>query len=122
MKHKQKRVQALFLNNLNKDSHYLQVSTYFKDQIISEYFFLPAKKDWQISALAPTDSVVQSGQIKKIKALSYANYGLFNVIKCIHFFDHSLESRAEIRQNLGTILMVKMLSMYLPVINFNFLV
>ena len=44
------------------------------------------RKNLTISAL-----VVKS---KKIKALSYINYGVFNVIKCLYFFD--LATRAEI--------------------------
>ena len=55
------------------------------------------EKIWQISTLA---QYLKSGQIKKIKALSYINYGLFNVIKCLYFFwfDHSLGAMAEICQ------------------------
>ena len=50
------------------------------------------KKIWQISALAPKE-LKRSGQIKKIKALSYINYGLFNVVKWPYFFD--LGARAD---------------------------
>ena len=53
----------------------------FKGQIISESIFFTNKKIWQISALAPKEWSNQ----KKIKALSYINYGLFNV-KCLYFF------------------------------------
>ena len=54
-----------------------------KGQIVSEYISLPTKKKLQVSALAPKEWSNQ-----KIKALSYKdNSGLFDLIKCLYFFD-----------------------------------
>ena len=49
---------------------------------------------WTKIATKKFDNFCPGGQIKKIKALSYINYGVFNVIKCLYFFD--LTTRAEI--------------------------
>ena len=49
---------------------------------------------WTKVATKNFDNFCPGGQIKKIKALSYINYGVFNVIKCLYFFD--LTTRAEI--------------------------
>mgnify|MGYP007015881821 CR=1 FL=1 len=40
------------------------------------------------------DNLCPGGQIKKIKAPSFINYGVLNVIKCLYFLD--LTTRAEI--------------------------
>ena len=42
--------------------------------------------------------VIKSGQIEKIKTLSYIDHGVFDVIKCLYLFDDSLGARAEICQ------------------------
>ena len=40
---------------------------------------------WTKIATKKFDNFCPGGQIKKIKALSYINYGVFNVIKCLFF-------------------------------------
>ena len=63
-----------------------------KVQLISKR--LLEKIVWTKIATKKFDNFCPGGQIKKIKALSYINYGVFNVIKCLYFFD--LTTRAEI--------------------------
>ena len=63
-----------------------------KGQLISKC--LLEKIVWTKIATKKFDNFCPGGQIKKIKALSYINYGVFNVIKCLYFFD--LTTRAEI--------------------------
>ena len=63
-----------------------------KGQLISKR--LLEKIVWTKIATKFFDNFCPGGQIKKIKALSYINYGVFNVIKCLYFFD--LTTRAEI--------------------------
>ena len=63
-----------------------------KGQLISKCFF--EKIVWTKIATRKFDDFCPGGQIRKIKALSYINYGVFNVIKCLYFFD--LTTRAEI--------------------------
>ena len=63
-----------------------------KGQLISKR--LLEKIVWTKIATKKFDNFCPGGQIKKIKALSYINYGVFNVIKCLYFFD--LTTRAEI--------------------------
>ena len=53
-----------------------------KGQIILEHFFFQ-RKNLTNSALPPTKWSNQ----KKIKTLSFTNYRLLNVIKCLYFFD-----------------------------------
>ena len=54
-----------------------------KGQLISKCLF--EKIVWTKIATKKFDNFCPSGQIKKIKALSYINYGIFNVIKCLYF-------------------------------------
>ena len=63
-----------------------------KGQLISKC--LLEKIVWTKIATKKFDNFCPGGQIKKIKAHSYINYGVFNVIKCLYFFD--LTTRAEI--------------------------
>jgi hypothetical protein len=55
-----------------------------KGQLISKR--LLEKIVWTKIATKKFDNFCPGGQIKKIKALSYINYGVFNVIKCLYFF------------------------------------
>ena len=57
--------------------------TNFKGQLISKCFL--EKIVWTKIATKKFDNFCPGGHIKKIKALSYINYGLFNVIKCLYF-------------------------------------
>ena len=66
--------------------------TLAKGQLIAKR--LLEKIIWTKIATKKFDNFCPGGQIKKIKALSYINYGVFNVIKCLYFFD--LTTRAEI--------------------------
>ena len=63
-----------------------------KGQLISKCPF--GVNVWTKLATKKFDNFCPGGQIKKIKALSYINYGVFNTIKCLYFFD--LTIRAEI--------------------------
>ena len=63
-----------------------------KGQLISKH--LLEKIVWTKIATKKFNNFCPGGQIKKIKALSYINYGVFNVIKCLYSFD--LTTRAEI--------------------------
>ena len=63
-----------------------------KGQLISKR--LLEKLIWTKIATKKFDNFCPGGPIKKIKPLSYINYGVFNVIKCLYFFD--LTTGAEI--------------------------
>merc|ERR1719278_931194 len=63
-----------------------------KGQLISKR--LLEKIVWTKIATKKFDNFCPGGQINEIKALSYINYGVFNVIKCPYLFDST--TRAEI--------------------------
>ena len=68
--------------NLNKIK---KVLTSNKGQIISKC--LLGVIGWTKIAMKKFDNLCPGGQIKKIKALFYTNYGVFNIIKCLYLFD-----------------------------------
>ena len=70
----------------------LIIKFFLKGQLISKH--LLEKIVWTKIATKKFDNFCPGGKIKKIKALSYINYGVFNEIKCLYFFD--LTVRAEI--------------------------
>ena len=65
---------------------------HLKGQLISKR--LLEKIVWTKIAMKKFDNFCPGGQIKKIKALSYINYGVFKVTKCLNFLH--LTTRAEI--------------------------